>query len=443
MLKKINLKDGPLPAQVNIAKAQFPAPFSAGLEFNAPARGPWNIVHTGMLLPQSHQIFACAQGCLRGVILTAAEMNAIDRMSWISVCENDMFNGKMEQNIIDGASDILNKMSQKPPAVLLFISCIHQFAGCDFNMIINELRGRFPDIGFVDCYMNPTMRKSGLTPDENMRRQLYGLLEPTDKDEKQINIIGNDRPTDESSELIKMLRAAGFKICDITLCKTYKEYLEMAKSAVNITYLPAAKASGIELERRLSQKNLYLPLSYRFKEIDENYKLLCDTLGFDIPDLTAFAEQADTALKNARRIIGNMPVEIDYTSTPRPLGLARLLLEYGFFVRKVYADGFVQEDKVDFEWLQKNAPNLNICATVNPKMRFVEHATHSEKVLAIGQKAAYFSGTGNFVNVVAGGGMYGFDGIARLAGLMVDAFEHEKDTRTLIQYKGLGCESCL
>ena len=59
--------------QSPISKVGWPAPFAGGVEFNAPARGPWNIVHTGMLLPESHQIFICAQGCLRGVILTAAE----------------------------------------------------------------------------------------------------------------------------------------------------------------------------------------------------------------------------------------------------------------------------------------------------------------------------------------------------------------------------------
>ena len=72
-----------------VSQAEFPQPFSSGLEFNAPARGMWNIVHTGMLLPGAHQIYICARGCLRGVILTAAEMNAMDRMSWVSIEEND------------------------------------------------------------------------------------------------------------------------------------------------------------------------------------------------------------------------------------------------------------------------------------------------------------------------------------------------------------------
>ena len=350
-------------------------------------------MHTGMLIPQSHQIFACARGCLRGVVLTAAEMNAMDRMSWISVCENDLFDGGMEQNIIDGTADILNKMDTRPPAVLLFISCIHLFAGCDFAIILDKLRGRFPDVDFADCYMTPTMRKSGLTPDQIMRRQLYSLLRPVRISKKYVNLIGNDRATDESSELVSMLRGAGFEIRDITHCKTYGEYLKMAESAVNITYIPAATAAGEELERRLGQKHLYLPLSYSYKEITENYRKFADTFGIRAPDFSAAAAGADGALDAAHRMMGNIPVEIDYTSTPRPLGLARLLLERGFAVRKIYADSFTGEERTDFTWIKENAPELLISATVHAKMRFAARRAQGGKVLAIGQKAAYFSGT--------------------------------------------------
>ena len=66
-----------------------------------------------------------------------------------------------------------------------------------------------------------------------------------------------------------------------------------------------------------------------------------------------------------------------------------------------------------------------------------------KKTLAIGQKAAYFTGTKHFVNIVEGGGLLGFDGIRRMAELMEEAFETERDARDFIQQKGLGCESCL
>ena len=444
MLKRLNGEDDMTGAEVAIREAEFPVPFASGLEYNAPARGPWNIVHTGMLMPESHQVFACAQGCLRGVILTAAEMVAMDRMSWISVDRNDLFDGSLERNIVEGTADILRKLPRKPRAVLLFLSCVHLFAGCDFEAIIAELRAMFPDVVFVDCYMNPTMRKSGLTPDQLMRRQLYAPLMPCPSEPRTANLNGNDRPTDDTSELARLVREAGWKLRDITACGTFDEYLAMAKSTLEITYLPTAAAAGEALERRLGRKHLYLPLSYDFDEIARNLAKLADALGTVAPDWTEAKNNAVLALEHAREVVGEFEVEIDYTATPRPVGLALLLAEHGFRVTRVYTDAMIEEERPAFERLRSLVPDLLLTATVHAKMRFAGKGVHEHApVLAIGQKAAYFSGTRHFVNIVAGGGMYGFDGVARLAALIEDAAMHEKDTEIVIQHKGLGCRSCL
>ena len=69
--------------------------------------------------------------------------------------------------------------------------------------------------------------------------------------------------------------------------------------------------------------------------------------------------------------------------------------------------------------------------------------SNGNKILAIGQKAAYFAGTEYFVNLVEGGGFWGYEAIIRLAELMCEAFETPKDTKALIQIKGMGCGSCV
>ena len=78
MLKRVGGEINPEGAVTTISKASFPVPFPAGLEFNSPAHGNWNIVHTGMLMPEAIQIYVCADNCMRGVVLTAAEMNAAE-----------------------------------------------------------------------------------------------------------------------------------------------------------------------------------------------------------------------------------------------------------------------------------------------------------------------------------------------------------------------------
>lgn len=444
MLKKVDHIDESC-AAVRIADASYPAPFRSGLEYSAPARGTWNIVHTGMLLPEAHEIFVCAAGCLRGVVLTAAEQGTSDRFSTIAVRENNLLDGDMEQLIIDGVGDILSKLPKRPPAVLLYTSCIHHFTGCDLKLVYRRLREKYPDVDFTDCYMNPIMRKSGLTPDQLMRRQLYSLLKKQPLDEKSVNIIGNDFATLPTSELVTILREGGYTLREIQDCHTYQEYQQMGTASLNLVYNPAAKASAAALERRLGQKYLYLPVSFDYDEITQGLNTLCDTLHLPRREYSGQITACEEALEKAHQVIGDTPVAIDYTLTYRPLSLARLLLRKGFQVKRVYLDS-IGEEKADFEALQKEAPDLMLYATVEVKMRYL-HGTKAgaggEHFLALGQKAAYFTGSDNFVNIVEGGGLYGFDGIIRMAQEMEDAYLHKKDARKLIQIKGWGGGCCL
>ena len=427
---------------VKISEAPFPATFASGLEYSVPARGGWTIVHVGMLVPEAHEIFVCAAGCLRGVVLSAAEMHLTDRFSTIAIEEHNVLDGDMEELIIEGVTDILNRLSQMPKAVLVYSSCIHHFMGCDLAMCYDTLRERFPKVDFTDCYMIPTMRKSGLTPDQIMRRQLYSLLKPADKHPKHCAIVGNCFSVEESSELVSLIRGAGWTLHQITECKTYEEYQKMAQCEVCISTQAVAKHGAEALAERLGMQHLYLPASFGKEEIKANLEKLAETLDCDYTENTEVEKQARLALQKAHEIIGNTPVVIDYTVSPRPLGLARLLLENGFRVTEIFTDSFSAEEKKDYLWLKENAPKLEVLPTVHAAMRKYPVGSE-EKVLALGQKAAYFKNTPYFVNLVEGGGLYSFDGICRMCELMMEAFSEPKETERLISMKGLGCESCL
>ena len=469
MLKKVNEKQNrrlsadEIP-HVRIADASFPAPFRSGLEYSSPARGTWNIVHTGMLIPEAHEIFVCAAGCLRGVVLTAAEMGTTDRFSTVAVRENNLLDGDMEDLVIEGVTDIINKLPKRPPAVLVYTSCVHHFTGVDLDMIYATLRSRFPDIDFTDCYMNPIMRKSGLTPDQLMRSRLYMLLHERETDPQAVAIIGNDLPTDVDSDLMTILKGAGLKIHEITSCKTYEEYQQMAESRVYVSYNPDAAPGGDMLSERLGGTHYALKFSFDYDEIDETFAGLADVLGIEprsSEEIAALRAECERELEETKKLIGDTPVSIDYTFCPRPLGLAKLLLSHGINVTRIYADGIPGGDRAAFDSLQKEHPDLMIYPTVHPGMRFARTANveaqggadafaggdgsscSGVKVIAIGQKAAAFEETDHFVNVVEGGGMTGYEAITRTCRLIREAFLEKKEMRELVQVKGLGCEVCI
>ncbi|MGN0672990.1 MAG: nitrogenase component 1 [Anaerovoracaceae bacterium] len=422
---------------LHINETAFPSPWKQQLEFSAPARGTWNIVHTGMLIPESHQIFVCAKGCLRGVVLTAAEMGEMGRYSALEIKEENVLNGDMEQMMVEGVSDIIDKLSYRPRAIELFISCQHFFLAYDQGVVFETLRERFPDIEFVDCYMIPTLRKSGITPDQRMRVQLYRMLKKKPVNLRRINHIGSNHRISRLSEIYEIARDNDYELSSIHDAGSFDEYLGMAEACLNIVTEPIAIKAGEDMLERLGIPFIYLPNVFRPDDIEEVY----ERLHMRTDKLSEYRRNAEYEIELARKELGDKEIVIDYTFTFRTLNLARFLLENGFNVTDIYIDSFLPEEETDWSWLKENHPDLVIHPTNRPSMRF--EGAGREDALALGQKAACFAGTDHFVNITEGGGLFGFAGIAELMEMMRIAACEKKDRRALVQKKGSGLRSIL
>ena len=451
MLKRVGDREFPGKTEVFIKEAFFPVPFQPGLEFNSPAHGNWNIVHTGMLVPEAHQIYVCADNCMRGVVLTAAEMNAADRFSFVIVEEKDLLGGNLEDVTIEGVTDVLNRLDKKPKAVLLFTVCLHHFLGSDLDRIYGELEKRFPEIFFMRCFMDPIMQKTGPTPDQKLRLAMYDAVQERKADPKCVTVLGSDFALDEGSDICRILKKNEILLREIPTCETWEDYQNLGEGSLILNCYPAGKFGAEKQAERLGRPFLYLPGSFDYGEIQEQEEKLLGMLGqqnnrktgkINGLDIEKEIRECEEALSHAHQIIGDTPIAVDYLFHPRPLGLTKLLLTHGFQVQSVFLDSISPEEKEVFFWLKENYPELKLISTVRPEMR-VRTRQQSEKILAIGQKAAWFTGSRNFVNMVQGGGLWGFDGIRHTAQLMVEAFHEEKDPEDLIVRKGWGCESCI
>lgn len=451
MLKRVGDREFPGKTEVFIKEAFFPVPFQPGLEFNSPAHGNWNIVHTGMLVPEAQQIYVCADNCMRGVVLTAAEMNAADRFSFVIVEEKDLLGGNLEDVTIEGVTDVLKRLDKKPKAVLLFTVCLHHFLGSDLDRIYGELEKRFPEIFFMRCFMDPIMQKTGPTPDQKLRLAMYDAVQERKADPKCVTVLGSDFALDEGSDICRILKKNEILLREIPTCETWEDYQNLGEGSLILNCYPAGKFGAEKQAERLGRPFLYLPGSFDYGEIQEQEEKLLGMLGqqnnrktgkINGLDIEKEIRECEEALSHAHQIIGDTPIAVDYLFHPRPLGLTKLLLTHGFQVQSVFLDSISPEEKEVFFWLKENYPELKLISTVRPEMR-VRTRQQSEKILAIGQKAAWFTGSRNFVNMVQGGGLWGFDGIRHTAQLMVEAFHEEKDPEDLIVRKGWGCESCI
>ncbi|SFB21315.1 Nitrogenase component 1 type Oxidoreductase [Acetitomaculum ruminis DSM 5522] len=443
MFKKLSheKKEADEALAIKISNLDSFTPFKAGLVFSAPARGTWTIAHTSMLIPHSHQIFLCASVCLRGVVLSAEEYGGLDRYSSINLEEHDILEGDLEDLFIEGVTDIINNLKKRPPAVLTYTSCVHHFLACDLNLVYKTLRERFPDIDFIECYMTPTMRQK-FTPEALMFKSLYEGLVDIEKDKKSINIIGNNFAIKKSSDFVQMLNNAGFEVRDICNTKEYDEYKAMSLSFLNIYTRNCSEFAAKSLEKRIHQDYIFMPCTFNMDAIEDELASLSKKLSLPLMDISYLKETAIKSLKLTKEFLKDMPVVIDYAAVLRPFSLAALLVSYGINVIRIYCDEINPAEEDDIEYLKDNAPNLEIFPTVDYKCRVVDkHLAddYNGELLAIGQKAAYFTGTKHMVNIVENGGIHGFDGIRQMCEMMVDASEVESDVKSIISVKGWGC----
>lgn len=417
--------------------------FPSKLEFNPPAHGTWNIVHIGMLVPEAHQIYVCALNCMRGVVLTAAEMGAQDRFSCVVLREEDITRGTVEQVTLDGIRDVLRKLEARhalPPCVIVFPVCTHLFIGVPMNRVYAQLEEEFPTIDFVRAFMDP-ISKRRLIPDKRLRKVMYDPLPPCEPHDDIVALLGSEFAPDEDCDLRLLLAAGGKKLVSIHDCTTYEEFLGLSRAATFVCTFPSGLWGAEKTAERLGRRCIYIPGSFSYETIESQERMLCQELDLPLPDFDAQRLRCDEELEATRAALGDTPVAIDATLHPRPLELARLLLEHGMRVTEVYLDAVNPEEADALDWLRTNAPDLELSSTILPELR-VAPRTREGNVLALGQRAAWFCGTRHFVNLVWGAGLWGYAGICTLATLMREALAEEKDPRDVLPRKGLGCPSC-
>lgn len=450
-------------------------PYKPGLEYTPPARGTWTIAHTPLLVPESVEVYVCPESCLRGVSLSAAEFGGLGtRFSLVVVEEEDWIRSRMEPLFIEGVSDLLRQRYERdgkyPPICFVFNSCMHQFMDTNMALIFRKLAERFPDVLFVEGNMNCTMRTTQTHYEAATNRALYkGLLPVGDALRKAppapvraVNVIGNYFAIDTSSELIELLGFAGYQVNDLPRVKMYDEYQQMADASLNIYTHPFGKTACEDLKKRLGTPFLEVPYCWNFEEIDRTERAVLEKVATAINAsgagervgltpivraglLDPYKYEAEQALAETAKALSGWNITIDAASTPRPFGLAALLESCGLRVTTVFADacGPLDEDaKSRWEALaSEHGHDAETLPMIDWRMRQMPYEYGSDedgKFLAIGQKAAYYSNTGHFVNLIYQSGLLGFRGVTKLCALMADAAEHEKDTEAVLSEKAIG-----
>ncbi|MCH4072567.1 nitrogenase component 1 [Pseudoramibacter sp.] len=444
MLKQVKREIDFSKAAVPISQAAFPNPFDPGLEFNTPEHSHWNIVHIGMQLPESRQIYICGDNCMRGVVMTAAEMAASDRFAMVLLQDKDLLDDDLTQVTLRGIEDCIAKWQTRPKAVLVFPVCLHHFMGTDMDEVYEILEEKYPDIFWLKCWMDPIMQKRGTTPDERERLEMTRPLYDLPADLSQANLIGMDMPFADSDEndLTALFTRGKIRLNEIGKCQDFEAYRRTGAAGLELYVSQFSKLAAEGLAKRLKRPCFFMDALWNEADIDGELDALADFYGWKISDwLQERKALAEKAIQSAKAQIGGMPIAIDTVGVLRPLSLARMLTAHGFNVVRVYTDGFSEAEHADYLWLQEHAKKLMICSTLRPEMR--RWPKPEEKVLAIGPRAAWFEKSPYFVQMIENGGLWGYGAWIGLMKRMRDACAHPKPVKPVITQKGWGCACTL
>lgn len=411
--------------------------FQEGLLYSNPCRGLWNIVHLATQVPGSHQIYVCPTSCLRGVVLTTAEMGVFDRLSTITVGEDNILDGDLEERILYGTRKILNTLKRKPTVVFIFTSCIHHFMAANYQRVYKILRKEYPTISFIDAYMDPIMRKK-TPPLPSLQRQIYRVLQLTDLKENQCNFIDNWFYP-KNNDLYDHLLENGIRVKDLSQLNTYESYLEMNQSAVNFSFHRFGKLACNDMFYRLKQKSLYLSNVFDYEKIDEEMNQACELMHISKKNKVQIIKdkkETEDIMNHLSILLKDTMISIDQSAIENPLSLALFLEHHCIKVHSIFLD-VLQEDENLLKQLIKINPKIKIYSIESCVMRQIQR--ESTNIVAIGQQAAYFLNTPHFVDIIFQASMYGYKGIQYLCSLIEDAYRESKDIQTIVSHKGWRC----
>lgn len=420
---------------------QQPADFSSccadTLRYCSPAHGGWGVVRTGMLVPESYQLFVCPFACGRHGAIGAISQGFKHRLSYLYIDEADIVSGGYEHLICQAVDELLEALDFKPKVLMILVSCLDDLLGTDHNTFLQLLRSRHQDIRFTVCHMNPITLDSKVPPPVNIQRKIYGLLEASTEPKLKhaAAFYGSNVSIDKSSEVYEVLAAAGYTDAyHISGCGTYAEFQTFARVSINIVPTPVGLAAAADVSKALGIDFVYVPVTYDFEEIKRNYEKIIPEQSMKL-DLSRHRQRAINSILLAKAEIGDLPVVIDSSATIRPFSLAKLLYSFGFKVEEIYAQQCIPIERENFRWLNKNAPHVKILQPEHPGS--ARGRRHDWECLAVGLEGAYLTGARFIVDLVNDETLYGYKGIEDLMQRLVSASRKKSDLRSLINRYGL------
>jgi len=368
----------------------------ATLAYNSPGAEGFGVKRAGLSVPESIMLIVAPGCCGRNTSLISSMPEYKNRFFYLEMSEPDLVTGRHLNKIPDAIKEVLEFLrdggKKIPKVVMICITCVDALLGTDMDRVCRKAEDalvgcEFEGIKVRPCYMYALTREGRRPPMVHVRQTIYSLLEPMEKDARSVNIIGGFAPL-EDTELKTYLELAGIRnIRQISTCKTYEEFLQMASANFNIVIDPEVRAAAEDMNKNLGIPYIELTRVYSTDKISSQYKALASVAGIDIDDSAEKAE-ADEAIAKLKNEYPDLKFNIGECTNANAFELALSLTRMGFKVDEIYAT-LAPENFVYVKNLAILSPDTKIYCNMEPTMLYYK-ISQSDADVTIGKDAKFY-----------------------------------------------------
>ena len=437
----------------------------AQLAYQIPSGGRRRAI---LRIPESHDLYLCPNSCGRRQGIRALKNGEADHASFLNFSQADVALGDYVRQIDEAVDAVLERVLPRPRVLTLHVNCIDDFLGTDTDALLEGLAQRHPDVTFLLARLNPVAAdvRGGASPAQAVQAGLYVPLVPVAPGEHDagVNVVGAFARLPQTSEIYEVLAALGTPtdgVRDLLSCPTFADYQLMARSRLTLSVGHLGDEAAADMEERLGIPWMAWPACYALDEIARRYGRLVRALASPdvgtpcpageadfmgaadtdadashaatdtglpacVTDLLAAARRrAESALARAREALGDLPVYVDTSASLMPFSLACALLGYGFNVRAVFALHSKGWDDDARRALEASHPEVLVVTTQG--IEAIQGFDLPRAAVSVGRDAGFLVRANHVAELYHDEGHFGFDGMARLADLLVESLSATRE----------------
>ena len=359
----------------------------AALSFNSPGAKGFGVKRAALSIPGSVMLLVAPGCCGRNTAALSDLSEYGGRIFYLMMDETDIVTGGHLKKIPKAVEEICECTPSMPSVVMICITCVDALLGTDMERVCRKAMDKV-NIPVLPCYMYALTRESRKPPMVHVRQSIYSLLEPMEKRQDTVNILGYFAPLIENSELYDLLHSIGIrKINEISRLRDFDEYMHMAEANFNLVLNPEARFAAQDIMKRMNIPSAELIRLYQIDKVQNQYRIFVNALGTKFDD-QKYYDEAKKAVDEFKAVYHDVTFAIGETLNANSFELSLALLRYGFKVAEIYSNP-AYENFVYIRKIAKLSPGTKIYSNLEPTMIYYDCSEENIDI-TIGKDAEYY-----------------------------------------------------